>query len=313
MSYRIKTVARLTGVPRNTLLAWERRYSVVQPGRAANGYREYSDEDLATLTSVKQLIDRGYRISEAVQLVQEANTVGASDALLPGTRRLAVLHGSFADQLAQSGVAESVSVVRAAKNLDELRDPPLSLPAELLVADLALLGDDPRAGLSKALEAVGADTAVVLYSFATHSVIQGMVQIGARLVRWPAHAATVLQTVRSLLQLRESTAARDAEAAMVRARTLPTLKEGDPPAHRFTATELARLQERVSSIDCECPNHLASLVTALVAFEEYSARCQSKNSEDAVMHAYLGQKTSEARAVMEGALVELCKHEGIEV
>ena len=51
----------------------------------------------------------------------------------------------------------------------------------------------------------------------------------------------------------------------------------------------------------------------MVAFEEYSSRCQSKNSEDAVMHAYLGQKTSEARNVMEDALAELCKHEGIEV
>ena len=31
MTYRIKTAVRLTGIPRNTLLAWERRYVVYRP------------------------------------------------------------------------------------------------------------------------------------------------------------------------------------------------------------------------------------------------------------------------------------------
>ena len=41
--YRIKTVASLTGVPRNTLLAWERRYKFVSPVRSGNHYRLYSE------------------------------------------------------------------------------------------------------------------------------------------------------------------------------------------------------------------------------------------------------------------------------
>ncbi len=71
MGYRIKTVARLTGIPRNTLLAWERRYSVVEPERSDNGYREYSEADVDLLRAIKRLVDDGYKISEAITLVRE--------------------------------------------------------------------------------------------------------------------------------------------------------------------------------------------------------------------------------------------------
>ncbi len=71
MAYRIHTVSRLLGVPRNTLLAWERRYGVVEPARAENGYREYSESDLERLRSVKRLMDEGHKVSEAIRLVDE--------------------------------------------------------------------------------------------------------------------------------------------------------------------------------------------------------------------------------------------------
>ncbi|MFT4974917.1 MAG: DNA-binding transcriptional MerR regulator [Myxococcota bacterium] len=74
MGYRIKTVAEILGIPRNTLLAWERRYNIVQPSRQDNGYREYSDIDIATLRELKQLIDDGHRVSEAISLMQAART-----------------------------------------------------------------------------------------------------------------------------------------------------------------------------------------------------------------------------------------------
>lgn len=313
MTYRIKTVARLTGVPRNTLLAWERRYAVVNPGRADNGYREYSDEDLATLTSVKQLIDRGYRISEAVQLVQEANESGAVGAPVVGASRVAILHGSLVDQIQQAGGAEGLTIVRAVGDLVSLGDPPLAESADVLVADLTLLGDDPRTGLRDALEAVDADSAVVLYTFAPHAVVHAMVQMGARLVRWPARAVTVLQTVRSLLQLKEATAHRKEGAdGAIRPRAEPVAR-GEAPGRVYTDSQLARLQERTSAVECECPNHLSALVSSLVAFEAYSLACKSKNDEDAVMHAFLHQKTAEARRVIEDALVELVAHEGLEV
>lgn len=70
MSFRVKTVAELTGIPRNTLLAWERRYGVPGPGRTAGGYRVYSDADVRFLQELKRLVGQGLTISEAVARVR---------------------------------------------------------------------------------------------------------------------------------------------------------------------------------------------------------------------------------------------------
>lgn len=85
------------------------------------------------------------------------------------------------------------------------------------------------------------------------------------------------------------------------------------PPRRYTEEQLARLLEISSEVDCECPNHLAILVSRLVAFEDYSKDCENRNEEDAKVHAYLYRRTAAARAIMEEALEELARFEGIEV
>jgi len=85
MAYRIKTVADLIGVPRATLLAWERRYSVVTPARHANGYRAYTEADVTVLREVKLLVDGGLKVSEAVAQVRDR---GPTSQAAPPTRAL---------------------------------------------------------------------------------------------------------------------------------------------------------------------------------------------------------------------------------
>jgi DNA-binding transcriptional MerR regulator len=75
MGYQIRQVSQLLGVPKNTLIAWERRYNIVAPGRTEGGYRMYSEQDLATLRRVKLLIDQGYRIGEACRQVLDGGPV----------------------------------------------------------------------------------------------------------------------------------------------------------------------------------------------------------------------------------------------
>lgn len=78
MTYRISTVADLTGIPRNTLLAWERRYGLVRPTRHENGYRSYSDQDVALILRLRNAIAAGLRIGEAVELVRKETTGGTT-------------------------------------------------------------------------------------------------------------------------------------------------------------------------------------------------------------------------------------------
>jgi hypothetical protein len=61
-TYRSGAVARLTGIPVETLRVWERRHNVVGPLQSATGQRLYSPEAVTRLTVIKQLVDSGYAI-----------------------------------------------------------------------------------------------------------------------------------------------------------------------------------------------------------------------------------------------------------
>lgn len=61
-SHRIHRVAKLTGLSKDVVRVWERRYGLVKPLRSANRYREYTDEDVALLRFLKEELDRGQTI-----------------------------------------------------------------------------------------------------------------------------------------------------------------------------------------------------------------------------------------------------------
>jgi MerR family transcriptional regulator, light-induced transcriptional regulator len=60
--HRIHRVAKLTGLSKDVVRVWERRYGLVKPLRSANRYREYTDEDVALLRFLKEELDRGQMI-----------------------------------------------------------------------------------------------------------------------------------------------------------------------------------------------------------------------------------------------------------
>jgi DNA-binding transcriptional MerR regulator len=66
-AYPIRVVARLTGVPVDTLRAWERRYRAVAPGRDERG-RLYDDADLRKLKLLRRLVERGHAIGRIASL-----------------------------------------------------------------------------------------------------------------------------------------------------------------------------------------------------------------------------------------------------
>jgi DNA-binding transcriptional MerR regulator len=73
--FNTKAVVQQTGVPAPTLRAWERRYALLSPERANNAYRLYSQRDIALIRWLKERIDAGMSISQAVALfrhLQEA-------------------------------------------------------------------------------------------------------------------------------------------------------------------------------------------------------------------------------------------------
>lgn len=79
MAYRIKSVTALTGLTPATLRAWERRYDLVSPSRSKAGYRLYSEDEVALLTRVKSLVDKGMAVSEAVRLIRRGAPILSPD------------------------------------------------------------------------------------------------------------------------------------------------------------------------------------------------------------------------------------------
>lgn len=84
----IGAVERDTGLSKDTLRVWERRYGFPQPKRDAFGERVYSAADVDKLRVIKRLLDRGHRpgkiieltLDELHRLAQEEGANGKSKA-----------------------------------------------------------------------------------------------------------------------------------------------------------------------------------------------------------------------------------------
>ena len=70
-THRIHRVAKLTGLSKDVIRVWERRFGLLKPTRGANRYRNYSDEDVALLRFLKEQLDAGGSIGELAKLGRE--------------------------------------------------------------------------------------------------------------------------------------------------------------------------------------------------------------------------------------------------
>ncbi len=77
--YTIKQAARLSGVSEASLRSWERRYGVVVPQRNESGYRVYSVEDLAAVSTMRRLVEDGWSPMEAATAVRAGTVPGVMD------------------------------------------------------------------------------------------------------------------------------------------------------------------------------------------------------------------------------------------
>ena len=67
-TFRIHRVAKLTGLSKDVIRIWERRFGFIRPMRGPNRYRIYTDEDVQLLRYLKQELDKGESIGELAEL-----------------------------------------------------------------------------------------------------------------------------------------------------------------------------------------------------------------------------------------------------
>lgn len=325
--YKIQAVARLTGIAAETLRTWERRYRIVDPQRTPGGDRLYSDRDVERLVLVRQLREIGHSVgalskrpTESLQAMLERHSgalVAARDEVAvqdEGKRRVvrvAVVGSGLAAQMAESTQLEGIKVVASAPGWGALERVARDEDVDVVVADLDALGESPKKAMVELRDYLGAEAVVVVYEFAPSEMLAQLTGVGVRL----------LKRASGLRELRR--AALDAVGGLIPPkRTDGSNADGSPrlPAHDeadtdplFTEEQLGRLREKRTSLECECPNHLATIVSSLGSFERYAASCAINSPEDAAVHEKLLRQTARARLVMEQSLQLVVEHDGIEV
>lgn len=317
--YRIGTVASLTGVDAHTIRAWERRHGAIEPERSRGGTRFYSDEQVERLRLIKALTDCGDPIGRVAGLSDDvlrarlhrlaglADAGSARDAV--ETARVALLDPTLVDPLRLSAAgAAPLEVVLCEESTEALLAGLGASEADVVVMALERMGPNPLRTLQACREIAESAVVVVVFEFARRRDLARLVRRGARLVRGPVDVPLLHRAILDFLAMRE---ARRRTPSHARRAERPSAVPA--PARRFSDSQLARLREIASPLDCECPRHLASLVSSLLAFERYSRECESRNEDDAALHARLARGTAEARNGIEQLLVEVCATDRIAV
>ena len=124
-THRIHRVAKLTGLSKDVIRVWERRYGLVKPSRSSNRYREYSDEEVALLRFVKAQMEQGATIGSLaaeghdslVSRMRVATPVSAEEQK-PHDRLLDDLIGSL-DPLDKAGFERRLNGAVAVIPFDE--------------------------------------------------------------------------------------------------------------------------------------------------------------------------------------------------
>ena len=311
--YRIGAVSRLTGVPADTLRVWERRYEVTTPVRTASGTRLYAPEDVARLTLIKRLVERGDAISRVAALsldelrerLRGQGLAGGEDATgLPC--RVVAMGGLLADRLGQAASrADGVEVVGVFREHRAMAEGAACLSPDVVILEYPTLHAEQVQEIGTLLAQAGAQRAVVVYNFASRSTLARL--NSRRIIPWRAPADP--------LELRRWCAGASGGAAPVAAAPSDGLEvdvSRPIPERRFDDETLARIMAMSTTVRCECPHHLADLIADLLAFEAYSRECESRNAEDAALHAYLHATTAHCRSLIEAALARVIAAEGIQ-
>lgn len=323
--YAIGAVSRLTGISTHTLRIWERRYGAVVADRTESGRRIYSRRDVEKLGLLKILVDRGFSIGQIANLdleelrarrdevVRQANDLQLARADQP--IRLAAL-GRFALQgLSRSGVLpEQVELVSLESDPRRFRADIRQLRPDVLLIEVPVVDERTAERIAGLRDLCGAGRVMVLYNFGRGEDVNRLAAAQFELFRAPTTSLTLVEAL--LRGPRVTNTTPPASGAPEQRRSgdspaVPVLTE-TPPPRRFDDSQLAALAGIRTDVDCECPHHLADLVQSLTAFEVYSDQCESRNAEDAALHAYLHAMTARARALMEESLATLARVEKLE-
>lgn len=308
-TYRIGAVSRLTGIPAETLRVWERRYGVVEPGRAEGRFRMYSRDDVGRLALIKQLVDAGNAIGSVANLSLEQlrerlkvhSTRGLDSSVdLERSCRVAILGDVLPARIsAQQGELKGLEIAVSHQDRQHFERQVRDEQVDVIVLEYPTINRKTVTDVNDLLRLSGARHAVVIYGFGRSETVNRLDTSRMMPVRAPVSMAELERACLGATKL--STLLADGDFVVT----------GPIPPRRYDNESLGRIACASTTVECECPHHLADLIMSLSAFETYSAECESRSKEDAALHAHLHATTAQARFMIEQALEKLVKTEGL--
>ena len=304
--YRIGAVCRLTGLSQHVLRVWEKRYGVVEPMRSETQRRLYSESDVNRLSLLKTLVDRGQAIGSIANLDTAELTrrvkQSASTPPMPGTAEkpgLALFGEGFFATEEDCASSEVFTLVGKFDDTSDFSALETTARLDVAVIEWPSLQPETAIEVTRLANRLNARHVILVYDYAPR----------AALLRLKNDRITPLRSPLDIAALEAVVAWRFGFVA----NPDDSLESISSPAavRLFNDRELAYLASQSTAIDCECPTHLAELITRLLHFELYSAECESRSAEDAALHAYLHKTTSRARNLMERALERVVELENL--
>lgn len=312
--YRIGAVSQTTGIPVSTLRIWETRYGAFRPVKTEGKQRLFEEHDVSKALLLKQLSTAGHAISaianlELAQLRHMSNRAAhmPQDLAAPGQAvPVAVVGLSMANRIESKKFAIGLKQHQI-KVTDVLADLASASRAELLDKPQVLLikVNTLQTAVHTAIQALiqkhkFAQT-IVIYNFAPEAVVQAMKFSGLIVRREPISDSELAELLQSVLFVDHG-----------RAQEFGT-SGGVISSRKYSEATLSRVAGISTQVLCECPRHVAELISQLASFEEYSQECLNKNAADAHLHAYLRSISGSARSLFENALEKIAQHEGIDL
>jgi DNA-binding transcriptional MerR regulator len=148
--YSIGAVARMLGVPAQTLRAWEDRYHQIVPARSSGGQRLYSRDQVDQLTFIRNQIDQGLQPADAHRLLaqhqmevassREEQHSSAGPSVNAATTVLLAERDPYAAEFAEHFLRTEGYVVRIVLDSGAAAEILRDEPPSVLVVDLLISG-----------------------------------------------------------------------------------------------------------------------------------------------------------------------------
>lgn len=313
--HRIGAVSSLSGVAVPTLRVWESRYGAFAPFKSRGRHRLYSDDDVLKAGLLRQLTSNGHAISTIANLdVSELNALlnkhrqsAGSAQQSSQSRRIvsvAIISVALATRFQSNTLHQSIAgldfqLTDTFVDLDSALHRPFQSKPDILLVRVNTLHMGVHASLKSIIDQHQIQQVIVLYSYGQDRVADAMKSSGMIVRREPIVEAELVELINAALLI-DPRCSNDFlhPGVMI-------------PARKYSDEVLVDVAGISTNVLCECPRHVAELITQLANFEQYSQECLSNTDKDAHLHAQLASISGTARAMFERALEMVAEHEGI--